>query len=142
MVESLKLSEVKNFLHENYFANLLAYLRKETMQACEKRLFMDCNNLIQWQCDSLDNSKFMFGVFSDLLKEYMDAEVKPMLLEQTGTSLLQNLANVWGSLVIYAISADRIFSYLNRNYIKSQSLPQIGEQCLRYFQQNIYERIK
>ena len=46
------------------------------------------------------------------------------------------------SFVIYAISADRMFAYLNSNWIKNQCLALVGEQCMRYFQKNIYEKIK
>ena len=103
---------------------------------------MQCNNLIQHQCDSMDNNKFMFGVFNDLLKEYVEAEIADKLLGKTGLELLQNLVAVWDSFVIYAISADRMFAYLNRNWIKNQQMAQVAEQCMRFFQRNIYEQIK
>ena len=141
-VESLKLNEVKPFLAENYFANLIAYLRKETATACQKQKYMKCNNLIQHQCDSMDNNKFMFGVFTDLLKDYVEGEVAGKLLGKTGLDLLQNLVAVWDSFVIYAISADRMFAYLNRNWIKNQQMALVGEQCMRYFQRHIYDKIK
>ena len=142
MVESIPLKEVKNFLNENYFANLIAYLRKETSTACNKQKYMQCNNLIQHQCDSMDQNKHMFGVFNDLLKEYVEAEVAPKLVGKSGLDLLQNLVAVWDSFVIYAISADRMFAYLNRNWIKNQQMAAVAEQCMRYFQKNVYDKIK
>ena len=90
----------------------------------------------------MDNNKHMFGVFQELLKEYVEAEVSPKLIGKSGLDLLQNLVAVWDSFVIYAISADRMFAYLNRNWIKNQQMAAVAEQCMRYFQRNVYDKIK
>jgi len=58
-------------------------------------------------------------VFKELLTEYIDGHIKPQLFGFQGIELLRNLVAVWESFVIYAISSDRLFAYLNRNWIKN-----------------------
>ena len=49
----------------------------------------------------------------------------------------------WDSFAIFASSTERIFAYINKSLIKfDHRLRQISEQCMRYFYENCYQKVK
>ena len=98
--------------------------------------------MIIFQCDTNDNNEDIYNIFEAFVNEYLDEEVKPALMERTGEKLLVNLVKVWEAYVIYSKMMDRSFEYLNRYYLKNNSLQLIAEKCMELFNNQVFNRKK
>ena len=56
------------------------------------------------------------------MREYIEAEVKPVIANKQGEDLLTGLVKVWEAYVIYSKMMDRTFEYLNRYYLRNNQL--------------------
>ena len=65
-----------------------------------------------------DNARVM-KIFEDIVKEFINNQIKTLLLGKSSIELLVNLTEVWEKLVIYASSMERLFRYLNNNYLRN-----------------------
>ena len=81
-------------------------------------------------------------IVENLVREYINNNIKHLLIDVTGVQLLVNLAKVWDTIVIYASSMDRLFQYLNTNYLKNSQRPLIPEQILILFRREVFEKVK
>ena len=130
--DSIPFKDVKGYLNENFVSKLLAYLLGEAQGVCTHQQFMHCYELVMHHCNMEDNSKVMH-IFEDLVKDYIEKNVKGVLNGVDQEHLLLNLLQAWDAVVIYASSMDRLFQYLNTNYLKNTQRPQISEQVLILF---------
>lgn len=62
----------------------------------------------------------------------------PLLEGQNGERLLANLVKAWEAYIIYSKMMDRSFEYLNRYYLKNNSLKLVGEKCMSMFHDKIF----
>lgn len=66
--------------------------------------------------NQVDGNKIL-KIIEDFFQVYMDEDLKPRLMDKQGVELTQNLATIWDNLVIYAISFDRLFTYINKTFL-------------------------
>ena len=116
--EDIAFKDVKAYLDENFVSKLLAYLSGEAASVCTNQQFMHCYELVIHHCNMEENGKVL-RIFEDLVKEYVDQNVRGVMENVDGAHLLINLLSIWDSVVIYASSMDRLFQYLNTNYLKN-----------------------
>lgn len=106
--DSILFKDVKGYLNENFVSKLLAYLLGEAQGVCTHQQFMHCYELVMHHCNMEDNSKIMH-IFEDLVKDYIEKNVKGVLNGVEGEHLLLALLQAWDAVVIYASSMDRLF---------------------------------
>ena len=142
-VESIPFKDMKGFLQENFIDKLLAYLRDPTTttSVCTNSQFMQCYEVVLHHCN-LEDNKHVMDILTDLVRQYINSDVKDLLIGVTGVQLLTNLAKVWDTLVIYASSMQRLFNYLNNNYLKNAARPQVPEHILNIFRREVFEKVK
>ena len=130
MAERQRIQELEAFIQNSYLVRLKAYLRGEEAILKDPKIFMKVNNGIQAELDEYDNSKQMYDMYIRLLNDYFVTEVQPRMSDKNGEEFLLELAKQWESYTIFATLLNRLFDYLNRNYLNSlQHKPKLGLQC-------------
>ncbi len=76
------------------------------------------------------------------MREYLEAEVKPVISNKHGEELLEGLVKVWDAYVIYSKMMDRTFEYLNRYYLRNNQLQLVGEKCMALFNDYVFSERK
>jgi len=78
--------------------------------------FVQCYDQVMEVGNQVDGNKIL-KIIEDFFQVYMDEDLKPRLMDKQGVELTQNLATIWDNLVIYAISFDRLFTYINKTFL-------------------------
>ena len=87
---------------------------------------MQCYDLVMHHCNLEDNARVM-KIFEDIVKEFINNYVKDDLFDKSSIELLVNPTEVWEKLVIFASLMERLFRYLNNNYLRNVGQPKISE---------------
>lgn len=100
-----------------------------------------CYDVVMHHCNMQDNKKLL-DICLEQVRDFINSDVRDKLFEVTGVQLLHNLSLVWDSLVIYALSMDRLFQYLNSNFLRNTQRPLIPEQILILFKREVFDKVK
>lgn len=95
--------------------------------------------MVLHHCNEEENEHIQI-IAEQLIKDYVHSkQISGLLVGVTGVQLLRNLCNVWDHLVIFSLSMDRLFQYLNVNHLKCFGLPSVSGQVLTIFRRKIYQ---
>lgn len=61
---------------------------------------------------------------------------------QSRDQYLQGFVKIWNDYNMYAKLLDKMFDYLNRYFLKNQSMKSLGQTALMKFNELFYERVK
>ena len=85
------------------------------------------NDRIQQELDEYDNSEKLFQMYIRLLTNYFDVDVCPNMQGKKGEDFLLELVKQWNNYTIFATLLNRLFTYLNRNFLNDQQhKPKLG----------------
>lgn len=60
----------------------------------------------------------MLLLHQQFVQEYFEEEVVPMINSKSGEDLLNEVVKQWDSYTIFAMLLNRLFDYINRNYLR------------------------
>ena len=110
-----------------YIYPLQAYLRGEQEQEKNRELFCEVLKQIQAELDEYDNSEKLYFMYIRILNKYFETEVQPKMTGKLGEVFLLELVVQWDNYTIFSFLLNRLFGYLNRNYLNdSQHKPKLG----------------
>ena len=98
--------------------------------------------MIIYQCDTAEKNKEVLTIFEEFVSEYLDQSIKANLDCVQGPDLLVALGKNWDSFNIYSKMMDKSFEYLNRYYLKNNSLELVGEKCMSMFKRQIFREVE
>lgn len=71
----------------------------------------------------------MFLLHQEFVAEYFETEVVPKINSKNGDELLQEVVKQWDSFTIFAMLLNRLFDYINRNYLAQLGMNTLGKEC-------------
>lgn len=91
----------------------------------------------------MDNGAKLYRYFQDVVKKYLLEVAVPQVNEKRGTSgVMTAYLKIWDNYAMLVKLLDRMFDYLNRYYLKNQSLKILGVTALEQFNQIFYNEVK
>eukprot|EP00397_Hematodinium_sp_SG-2012_P015955 GEMP01016261.1.p1 GENE.GEMP01016261.1~~GEMP01016261.1.p1 ORF type:complete len:754 (+),score=144.51 GEMP01016261.1:170-2431(+) len=87
-------------------------------------------------------SEQLYKRYGEAMTTYVQRMVLPALKEKRGIDLLRELLTRWQNHKIYVKWMDRFFSYLDRYYVKHQSVDPLAQKGYSIFQQSIFEEVR
>jgi len=87
-------------------------------------------------------SEQLYKRYGDAMSSYVTRMVLPALKEKRGIDLLRELLLRWQNHKIYVKWMDRFFSYLDRYYVKLQSVDPLGTKGYSIFQTHIFDQVR
>ena len=91
----------------------------------------------------MDNGAKLYRYFQDVVKKYLLEVAVPQVNEKRGTSgVMTAYLKIWDNFAMLTKLLDRMFDYLNRYYLKNQSLKILGVTALEQFNQIFYNEVK
>jgi len=76
------------------------------------------------------------------MSDYVQRQVLPSLNDKTGNALMKELLHRWNNHKIYVKWMDRFFTYLDRYYVKLQSVEPLHNRGVSIFHQLVFEECK
>lgn len=87
-------------------------------------------------------SEQLYRRYGEAISNYVQRMVLPALRDKTGIPLMQELLHRWNNHKIYVKWMDRFFTYLDRYYVKLQSVEPLHNRGYSIFQQLVFEEVK
>lgn len=87
-------------------------------------------------------SEQLYRRYGEAMSDYVQRQVLPELREKTDVALLKELLHRWSNHKIYVKWMDRFFTYLDRYYVKLQSVEPLHNRGFSIFHQLVFETCK
>lgn len=87
-------------------------------------------------------SEQLYKRYGEAMQEYVQRQVLPGLRDKTDIPLMKELLNRWSNHKIYVKWMDRFFTYLDRYYVKLQSVEPLHNRGYNIFHQLVFEECK
>ena len=160
--------ENRNYIKQTYIDKLVNYLRNQSKT--KKRIvtqvdteFKDQDQLqvevqnsqlkvidlkeyqviikrIQDHCDLADANRYMYNMHKEFIREYIKQDIIPMVKGIELSNMLERFVSTWKNFTMYAMLINRLFDYIDRNYITKQGYEPMGMWCQKLFKTQVIER--
>jgi len=87
-------------------------------------------------------SEQLYRRYGEAMSEYVQKRVLPSLKDKTDIPLMWQLLHRWTNHKIYVKWMDRFFTYLDRYYVKLQSVEPLHNRGYSIFHQLVFEKVK
>jgi len=87
-------------------------------------------------------SEQLYRRYGEAMSDYVQRQVLPALKEKTDIPLMKELLHRWSNHKIYVKWMDRFFTYLDRYYVKLQSVEPLHNRGYSIFQQLVFDEVK
>lgn len=87
-------------------------------------------------------SEQLYRRYGEAMSDYVQRQVLPALREKTDITLMKELLHRWSNHKIYVKWMDRFFTYLDRYYVKLQSVEPLHNRGFSIFHQLVFEETK
>lgn len=87
-------------------------------------------------------SEQLYKRYGEAMTTYVQRMVLPALKEKRGIELLREILTRWQNHEIYVKWMDRFFSYLDRYYVKHQSVDSLKQKGYAIFQEQIFDEVR
>mmetsp|Transcript_33412 Transcript_33412/g.85157 ORF Transcript_33412/g.85157 Transcript_33412/m.85157 type:complete len:754 (+) Transcript_33412:108-2369(+) len=87
-------------------------------------------------------SEQLYRRYGEAMSEYVQRQVLPALKEKSDTPLMKELLHRWSNHKIYVKWMDRFFTYLDRYYVKLQSVEPLHNRGYLIFQSLVFDVCK
>jgi len=102
------------------------FLEGKTNKVTDNKNFMLCYEIVLHQCDQLDNGNKFFNFYIKIIKHFLNKIAIPNTKKYTGEALIKAFVLQWNNYVMFAKLLDKLFTYLNRYYLKNLSMRSLG----------------
>ena len=136
-IHMMNLQQCETFIKTNYIQPLIAFLRKQQAKIATASVFQKCRTAINEQCDAHDRSQQIHNMYKRIVEDYFNEEIKPSLAGKFGENFLLELVLQWNNYTIFAMLLNRLFDYLDINYVKSNFLSPLGKHCQQEFKNRV-----
>jgi cullin 1 len=87
-------------------------------------------------------SEHLYRRYGEAMSDYVQRQVLPQLKDKTDIPLMKELLHRWSNHKIYVKWMDRFFTYLDRYYVKLQSVEPLHNRGYSIFHQLVFEECK
>jgi len=87
-------------------------------------------------------SEQLYRRYGEAMNEYVARQVRPALADKTDITLMKELLLRWSNHKIYVKWMERFFTYLDRYYVKLQSVEPLHNRGFTIFLQLVFEEVK
>jgi len=87
-------------------------------------------------------SEQLYRRYGEAMSDYVSRQVLPALRDKTDLALMRELLHRWTNHKIYVKWMDRFFTYLDRYYVKLQSVDPLHNRGFSIFHQLVFEEVK
>jgi len=87
-------------------------------------------------------SEQLYRRYGEAMSDYVQRQVLPALRDKTDIALMKELLHRWSNHKIYVKWMDRFFTYLDRYYVKLQSVEPLHNRGYSIFHQLVFEETK
>jgi len=87
-------------------------------------------------------SEQLYRRYGEAMSDYVQRQVLPALEDKTDIALMKELLHRWSNHKIYVKWMDRFFTYLDRYYVKLQSVEPLHDRGYSIFHQLVFEECK
>ena len=136
-LNDMSLPQCEAYIKTNYINPMIAFLRGDQQSIASPKTFQNCRTAVQEQCDAHDRSQQMHQMYMKIVDEYFKQQIQPNLREKFGEMFLLELVMQWDNYTIFSMLLNRLFNYLDINYVKSNFLNQLGKQCQLEFKNRV-----
>eukprot|EP00933_Yihiella_yeosuensis_P082230 TRINITY_DN96019_c0_g1_i1.p1 TRINITY_DN96019_c0_g1~~TRINITY_DN96019_c0_g1_i1.p1 ORF type:complete len:754 (-),score=158.91 TRINITY_DN96019_c0_g1_i1:130-2391(-) len=84
-------------------------------------------------------SQQLYQRYGDAMSDYVQRQVLPALKDKTDMALMKELLQRWSNHKIYVKWMDRFFTYLDRYYVKLQSVEPLANRGYTIFNQKVFQ---
>ena len=123
----LKYEEAKALIKREYVDKVFGFLRGELTYVTKSKDFVKVHEVVMHQCDAQDNAGKLYQYFQEIIREYLKNEALIYIKRhQEQGNIITAFIKQWDNFAMLAKLMDRMFDYLNRYYLKNQSLKLLG----------------
>ena len=76
-------------------------------------------------------------MYKRIVEDYFTEQIKPSLNNKFGEEFLLVFVEQWNNYTMFSMLLNRLFDYLDINYVKSNFLNQLGKQCQLEFKERV-----
>ena len=134
--------EAEKTIQESYIDSTYSFLEGTTTRVTDHKNFMKCYEIVMHQCDQLDNGEKLFKFYNKIIKHFLSAIAIPQTRRYSGENLIKAFVKQWSNFNMFAKCLERMFTYLNRYYLKNQSMKSLGQHALQHFNDIYFSAIK
>ncbi len=94
------------------------------------------------QCDQQDNGAKLHQLYVSTIESYIKKDALAYINSRPKVEFLEAFVKVWENYTMFAKLLDKMFDYLNRYFLKNQSMSSLGQTALKKFNELFYPKIK
>jgi len=121
---------------------VLDFMEGKSARVVSNKEYLKVYGVVMAQCDQQDNGALLYSLFLKTLEEYINQIAHSYMRQQPKEQYLQAFVKIWTDYNMYAKLLDKMFDYLNRYFLKNQSMKSLGQTALVKYNELFYERIK
>ena len=115
---------------------------QQITKVCDNATYIKVNSIVMNQCDQQDNGEKLFNFCEDVISRFIKHECLTKMTMKTGQQLVETYVQVWKNYLLFSRLLDKMFEYLNRYYLKNQSMKFLGVVCLSRYNELLFKPIK
>lgn len=140
--EYLDYEEAAKQIRDSYINKVLAFMKGESARVVSNKEYMRVYGIVMNQCDQQDNGAKLHTLYLQTLESYIRKDALAYMNSRPRVEFLEAFVKVWENYTMFAKLLDKMFDYLNRYFLKNQSMSSLGITALKKFNELFYPEIK
>ena len=103
---------------------------------------MKVYDIVVEQCDKKDNGPKLHVFYLETLDNFISTQVVPVLQAAPNDQVLETFVKVWDNYTMFAMLLDKMFDFLNSNFLKIQKLQALNLSAFKKFKEIVLPNIK
>lgn len=123
--EYLDFDEASMQIRDCYITKVREFMNNVSARVVSNKEYMRVYNIVMNQCDQQDNGQKLHNLYCTVLEQYLRDDALRYINDHK-FEFLHAFVKVWDNYTMFAKLLDKMFDYLNRYYLKNQSMSSLG----------------
>ena len=128
-------------IKDDYIVQVLNFMNGRSQRVVPSSQYMRVYGIVMNQCDQQDNGAKLHKLYLDTLESYIKNDALTYINAHK-FEFLEAFAKVWDDYTMFAKLLDKMFDYLNRYFLKNQSMSSLSATALKKFNEMLYPEVK
>ncbi len=140
--EYLDYAEASKQIKEGYIDKVIAFMKGQSARVVSNKEYVRVYGIVMNQCDQQDNGQKLHQLYLTTLESYIKKDALTYINSRPKVEFLEAFVKVWEDYTMFAKLLDKMFDYLNRYFLRNQSMSSLGQTALKKFNELFYPEIK
>ena len=117
-------------------------MKGQSARVVSNKEYVRVYGIVMNQCDQQDNGQKLHQLYLTTLESYIKKDALTYINSRPKVEFLEAFVKVWEDYTMFAKLLDKMFDYLNRYFLRNQSMSSLGQTALKKFNELFYPEIK